>query len=173
MSLLHDYEPPLQEDMESEPKPEDEPRYLDVIAKNEHYRIMGLLGDAVAIRISAGRVLQRTRESLTQPYDPNSNRAPLRWWSGLSGEETLSTAWSRKFGDWPNARRRRREGQVDMAQVYGRGAVRLPGGKIVYHLGDRLLEDGAERPLDDDSITWMAEPSIPLASSCQRICNAG
>ena len=45
-----------------------------------------------------------------------------------------------------------------MSQVYGRGAVRRPGGKIVYHLGDRLLVDGEERTLDDDEITWMAEP---------------
>ena len=58
-----------------------------------------------------------------------------------------------------------RLGQVDMSSVYGRGAVRLPGGQIVYHLGDRLLVDGEERSLDDDEITWMAEPRIPLSPS--------
>ena len=160
-ALLRDYEP---EPPQLEPTPENEPGYLDVIASNEHYRIMGLVGDAVAIRISAGRVLQRTRESLTQPSTLIAI-APLAWWSGIMGDgETLSTYQSRKLGD-SLLRAADRLGQVDMSTVYGRGAVRLPGGRIVYHLGDRLMEDGGERPLENDAITWMAEPRIPLSPS--------
>ena len=160
--LLRDYEP---EQQPEKPEPEDEPGYLDVIAKNAHYRIMGLVGDAVAIRISAGRVLQRTRESLTQPSTLIAI-APLNWWSGVTGGdgETLSTAQSRKLGD-SLLRAADRLGQYDMSQIYGRGAVRLPGGQIVYHLGDRLLVEGEERPLDDDVIAWLSESSIPLAPS--------
>ena len=161
--LLRDYEPPPQAQPPLEPEPEKEPGYLDKISKNDHFRIMGLVGDAVAIRISAGRVLQRTRESLTQPSTLIAI-APLAWWAGVLGGdgETLSTAQSRKLGD-SLLRAADRLGQVDMSQVYGRGAVRLPGDKIVYHLGDRLLENGVERPLDDDEITWIAEPRIALA----------
>ena len=160
--LLRDYEPPPQAQPPLEPEPEKEPGYLDVIASNAHYRIMGLVGDAVAIRISAGRVLQRTRESLTQPSTLIAI-APLAWWTGVMGDgETLSTNQSRKLGD-SLLRAADRLGQVDMTQVYGRGAVRLPGGQIVYHLGDRLLVGGKERSLDDDAITWMAEPRIALA----------
>ena len=165
--LLRDYEPEAQPqpEPEPEPEPESEPGYLDVIASNAHYRIMGLVGDAVAIRISAGRVLQRTRESLTQPSTLIAI-APLAWWSGvLGGEgETISTNQSRKLGD-SLLRAADRLGQVDMTRVYGRGAVKLPGGQVVYHLGDRLLVDGEERSLDDDEITWMAEPALPLAPS--------
>ena len=59
--LLHDYEPPPYNGGDlSEPTPEDEPAYLDRIASNPHYRVLGLVGDVVAIRIAAGRVLQRT-----------------------------------------------------------------------------------------------------------------
>ena len=161
--LLRDYEPPPPAQPQLEPEPESDPSYLDVIASNAHYRILGLVGDAVAIRISAGRVLQRTRESLTQPSTLIAI-APLAWWAGVLGGdgETLSTAQSRKLGD-SLLRAADRLGQVDMTQVYGRGAVRLPGGKIIYHLGDRLLENGVERSLDDHEITWMAEPAIALA----------
>ena len=162
--LLRDYEPESQPQQELRPEPENEPGYLDVIASNAHYQIMGLVGDVVAIRISAGRVLQRTRESLTQPSTLIAI-APLAWWSGVLGDgETLSTAQSRKLGD-SLLRAADRLGQVDMSQVYGRGAVRLTGDQIVYHLGDRLLVKGEERPLDDDAITWMAEPKIDLAPS--------
>ena len=34
----------------------------DSLADNRHYRILGLSGDYITIRISAGRVLHRTRE---------------------------------------------------------------------------------------------------------------
>ena len=167
-SIIRDYEPPLQKESEPpEPKSEDEPSYLDVIASNAHYRIMGLVGDVVAIRISAGRVLQRTRESLTQPSTLISI-APLAWWSGVLGDEFTSTAQSRRLGD-SLLRAADRLGQVDMSKVYGRGAVRLPGRKIVYHLGDRLLVDGEERSLDDDEITWMAEPRISLTPSATDV----
>ena len=157
--LLRDYQP------QPQPEPVDEPGYLDVIAKNAEYRIMGLVGDAVAIRIRVGRVLQRTRESLTQPSTLIAI-APLKWWSGVLGDdgETLSTNQSRKLGD-SLLRAADRLGQVDMSQVYGRGAVRLPGGRIVYHLGDRLLVDGEELSLDDDEIVWMAEPRLALTPS--------
>ena len=168
-ALLRDYEP---EPLLPEPTPENEPGYLDVIASNDHYRIMGLVGDAVAIRISAGRVLQKTRESLTQPSTLIAI-APLTWWSGIMGDgETLSTYQSRKLGD-SLLRAADRMGQVDMSAVYGRGAVRLAGGPIVYHLGDRLLVDGEERSLEDDAITWMAEPRIPLSpSATDEQCSA-
>ena len=162
--LLRDYEPESQPQRELGLEPASEPGYLDVIASNAHYRIMGLVGDAVAIRISAGRVLQRTRESLTQPSTLIAI-APLAWWTGVLGDgETLGTAQSRKLGD-SLLRAADKKGQVDMSLIYGRGAVRLPAGQIVYHLGDRLLVDGAERSLDDDEITWIAEPQIALAPS--------
>ena len=103
--------------------------------------------------------------------------APLAWWAGVLGEDgALGTAQSRRLGD-SLLRAADRLGQVDMSAIYGRGAVRLPAGQILYHLGDRLLEDGEERTLDDDMITWMAEPRIPLMPSatdaqCQAIARA-
>ena len=173
-SLLRDYEPEPQ--LEPTPGPEPELGYLDKIASTPYYRVLGLVGDAVAIRISAGRVLQRTRESLTQPSTLIAI-APLAWWSGVMGDgEALSTSQSRKLGD-SLLRAADRLGQFDMSAIYGSGGVRLPSGQIVYHLGDRLLVDGQERSLDDDAITWQAEKRIHLAPSatdaqCQAIARA-
>ena len=54
-----------------------------------------------------------------------------------------------------------------MSQIYGRGAVRLQGGRIVYHLGDRLLENGKdEGSLDDNKIVWTSDSRIDLSPRC-------
>ena len=159
--LLRDYGPPSSP---VEPEPEDDRRYLDVIAKNPHFRIMGLVGDLVAIRIKAGRVLQRTREKMLHKDTLVAICPDLTWWAGLQGGEPLMATNAFILGAFL-IQQADRKGQVDMSQVYGRGAVRRPGGKIVYHLGDRLLVDGEEQNLDDEDVTWMAEPRIPLAPS--------
>ena len=88
----------------------------------------------------------------------------LTWWAGLLGGEPLTATGAFTLGA-ALIQQADRKGQVDMSQVRGRGAVRLPGDQIVYHLGDRLLVDGAERTLEDDEIAWMAEPRIALAPS--------
>ena len=174
-ALLHDYEPAPPQ---PEPTPENEPGYLDVIASNKHYRLKGLVGDAVAIRLSlAGRVLLKTRESLTQPSTLIAI-APLAWWSGLMGDgEALSTNQARKFGD-TILRAADRLGQFDTSTILGRGGVRLPGGEVGYHLGDRWLVDGEERALEDSGeVTLEAEPRIELLPSasddeCSAIAQA-
>ena len=56
-------------------------------------------------------------------------------------------------------------GQIDMTSIYGRGAARLPDGEIVWHLGDRLLRDGAELPLNGQEQVWLAEPPVRLTDS--------
>ena len=140
------------------------PAIWTVIASNEHYRIMGLVGGAVAVRIAAGPVLQRTREAFTHKNTLVAICPDLNWWAGLQGGEPLTTTSSVKLGA-SLLQAADLKGQVDMSQVYGRGAVRLPGDKIVYHLGDRLLVDGEEHSLDDKVITWMSEPKIALVPS--------
>ena len=161
--LLRDYEPPPQSQPQLEPEPENEPGYQERLASNGEFRVLGLVGSSVAIRIKSGIVLEYSRVSMTQPATLIAI-APLVYWAGVMGGdgETLSTAQARKLGD-TLLRAADAKGPWDKANSYGRGAVRLPGGQIVYHLGDRLLVDGEERSLDDDEITWMAEPGIPLA----------
>ena len=130
---------------------------------NRHYRILGLVGDAVAIRISAGRILQRTRESLTQSATLIA-LAPLAWWSQLTNAETLSSNHGKKIGD-TLIREADQLGQIDMAAIMGRGAARTSGGQVVFHLGDRLYSRGKETPLDDENNVWLAEPRIKLAKA--------
>ena len=56
-------------------------------------------------------------------------------------------------------------GQVDHSHTVGRGAVRLPDGKVAYHLGDRVLIDGTEHGLNDNSDrVWLAGPALDLGS---------
>ena len=161
--LLRNYEP--QPQPQPEPEPENEPDYKKRLASNKEFRVMGLVGSSVAIRIKAGIVLEYSRVSMTQPATLISI-APLVHWAGVTGgdAEMLSTAQARKLGD-TLLRAADAEGPWDKTNSYGRGAVRLPGDKIVYHLGDRLLVDGKEKPLDDDEIVWMAEPRLALTPS--------
>ena len=158
--LLRDYQP------QPQPEPVDEPDYKKRLASNKEFRVMGLVGSSVAIRIKAGIVLEYSRVSMTQPATLIAI-APLVHWAGVTGgdAEMLSTAQARKLGD-TLLRAADAEGPWDKTNSYGRGAVRLPGDKIVYHLGDRLLVDGKEDvPLDDDEIVWMAEPRLALTPS--------
>ena len=146
--LLRDYEPSLQPEALDRP-PEDEPPWAEVVAKNGHYRVLGSVGDVVAIRIKAGRVLLRTREQMLHKNTLVAICPDLSWWAGLLGGEPLTATNAVMFGA-SLIQQADRLGQVDMSSVYGRGAVRLPDGKIVYHLGDRLLVDGEELSLDDE-----------------------
>ena len=157
--LLHDYAPVPQPE-----EPVDEPGYLDRLASNEHFRVLGLADDAVAIRIRAGRVLEYSRVSMTSKNTLAAICPDLTWWSGMLGGEPLVAGNAFTLGA-SLIRAADKIGQWDKSNTYGRGAVRLTGGQIVYHLGDRLLVDGEERSLDDDEITWIAEPKIALAPS--------
>ena len=58
------------------------------IADNDHYKILGMAGDSVAVRIRGGRIFQQSRESLTQRATLVS-LAPLAWWTRLTGTERL------------------------------------------------------------------------------------
>ena len=63
-------------------------------------------------------------------------------------------------------------GQVDQSTCnWGRGAIRMPDGKIGFHLGDRLLMAGQEYELNDvqhtryvphlsRALTWRRKPQI-------------
>ena len=138
--------------------PPDEP--ADDLIQNEHYRLLGFAGDLIAIQIAAGRILQRTRESLCQPNTLTAV-APLLWWREICGDN-LTANRARVIGD-SLIRAADRLGAIDLAAIHGRGAARLPDGSVVWHLGDRLLRDGKESPLDSDDAIWLAEPPIRLA----------
>ena len=55
-----------------------------------------------------------------------------------------------------------------MTHIYGRGAVRLDDGTVAWHLGDRIMINGDEVPLDNRERIWLAEPKIELAPSAAQ-----
>ena len=127
---------------------------------------LGLDGDAVVFRISAGRLLRQSRESLTNPSTLIS-LASQQWWCRLADSDTLGSATARRIGD-SLIRAADDIGQVDLARVTGRGAVEVAG-KTVWHLGDRLLADGKEIGLDQlGGRIWLAEPRIELGAAASE-----
>ena len=152
----------LLQDYKTADLPEPPAGSLNVRA-NRYYRLLGLAGDSVAIRIAAGRILLRTRESISQAGTLIAI-APLAFWSRLTDSDTLGTAQAKKVGD-VLLRESDQLGQVDLATIAGRGAVRLENGEVAYHLGDRLFKNGVELPLDNDQQAWLAEPRLELGKA--------
>ena len=146
--------------------PGDAPAAAGDIQNNPHYEVLGLAGDAVALRIEpAGRVLQQSRESLTTPSTLIS-LAPQSFWYEQAGSEQLGGATARRLGDGI-IRAADQLGQVDLGRITGRGAARLTDGTVVYHLGDRLLIGGKELGLGSQhgGRIWLAEPRIELGAA--------
>ena len=159
-----DWTPPPQTEPRLEPVAAPPPSAdSDSLADNRHYRLLGLSGESIVIRISAGIVLQRTREALCQPNTLIA-LAPETWWHSVSPVANLSRETARRLGDGL-IRAANLLGPVNMATIYGRGAVRTEAGKVLWHLGDRILADEKELTLDGAEGIWLAEPRIDLAPS--------
>ena len=159
-----DWTPPPQTEPILEPVAAPPPSAdTDSLADNRHYRILGLSGDYIAVRISAGRVLQRTPEALCQPNTLIA-LAPEVWWHSVSPVANLSRETARRLGDGL-IRAAYLLGPVDMSTIYGRGAVLTEAGKVFWHLGDRILADDQELTLDEADGIWLAEPRIDLSPS--------
>ena len=143
------------------------------VQKNPHYEILGLAGDAVAVRLSkAGRVMQQSRESLTQPGTLIS-LAPQAFWYELADSQQLEGATARMLGDGI-IRAADELGQVDLGRITGRGASLLSDGTVAYHLGDRLLIGGKELGLNEhDGRIWLAEPRHRARGGGQHRRNEG
>ena len=138
----------------------------NTLRENNHYRLLGLIGDRVGVRISAGRILTPSREALCSPNTLVS-LAPQRFWHMAAQTESLSPMSARTLGD-SLIREADRLGPVDTTRIFGRGAIRLSDGTVVWHLGDRLYKQQDEHPLDDPTGIWLAEPAIKLTASAPQ-----
>ena len=142
-SMLQPYEP--DEEDRTEP-PADPPPPLDGdIVANPHYELLGLAGDGVAFRLSIGRIVVKSRESLFQPNTLGA-LARLSFWYRLADVDNLGAATARRIGD-SLLLEADKMGQVDLARIVGRGAAKLTDGTLAWHLGDRIFVDGDEHPL--------------------------
>ena len=167
--LLQDYTPPETEP-EPEPTQEEPPGVveglksgaMDELKSNPHYRILGLVDTAIAVWLNnEGRVFVAGRERFTQQQTLVAI-APMVWWCGWAGIEELTKKQALIIGD-SFIRAAGTMSQWDSSLAFGRGAARLPDGRIGYHLGDRLLIDGQERSIKDErSLVWLAETRIDM-----------
>ena len=183
--LLRDYKskpevPPPASPEEPEAEPKDEPAYRDKIANNKYFRLLGLEGSNPVFRLkAASQILTVNRKEIFTPNQLRSISGGYEaFWSGLKGGEELNNRRASEFGSMLLEAADRLP-QMDWSKVYGRGAVRLDGGRIVYHLGDRLLEDGKDDgSLDDDTVVWTSDSRIELSpddatdEQCKTIAEA-
>lgn len=135
------------------------------LATNEYYRILGLAGDHVAVRIAVGRVLIESRKALTLQSTLIS-LAPTAYWLQVMANDagTLTAGMARLLGDHL-IREADRLGPVDLSVIAGRGALKTDAGEIGWHLGDRVLIEGVEHPLESGEGLWLAEPRVELTAS--------
>ena len=166
-SLLQPYEPDDSDRVEPPRVPQ--PPVDGDIENNEFYQVLGLEGSDVAIWWKAGgQKLTLGAASLCQPNTLVAF-APQVFWGGLFGVGVFGTATARQAGD-SLIRAAERRGQVDPSRLTGRGAFGLPDGRVVWHLGDRLLlPDGQEMPLRGGGGAlldrwWKSEAPIELGA---------
>ena len=167
-SLLQPYE---SDDSDTvEPPREPRPPVEGDIRDNAYYQVLGLEGSDVAIWWKAGgQKLTLGAASLCQPNTLVAF-APQVFWCGLFGVDAFATATARRAGD-SLIRVAEDLGQVDTNRLTGRGAFALPDGRVVWHLGDRLLlPDGQQITLRGGGGAlfdrwWQSEAPIELGVS--------
>ena len=115
--------------------------------------------------------LKRESQIYVVPGDRISDRkvlvrlAPQVFWCNLSHQDKLSTDVCYAIGD-QITRLAGELGQVDRSNFIERGAIRIqPSGLVVYHLGDRLLAEGREVDLNENTDrVWLSGPPLDLGS---------
>ena len=152
---------------EKPPGKESQPVDATALVVNIHYRILGVEGTSIIIRLrAAGQIAHYSRKEMTNENTLIS-MAPESWWGRVSGkgESTdLSKGTARRIGD-ALIREADRLGPVNTYEFIGLGAARLPDGTVCYHLGDRLRIGNREIDLDDAPVHAVAAPRVELAES--------
>ena len=139
------------------PQPPDETRLF----RNDHFEVLGNSGDLVTCKIATHRILKYPRTAMGSPSTLIA-LAGYDFWSEIIGEKTLKPANCLPIGS-ALIRKADKLGQIDVSHVMERGLTLTPGGRYVFHLGDRLLVSGEEIGLGE----LHGEPVVPIA--CRRI----
>ena len=160
---LQSYQPPLPPPEAAREEPDIDPS-PDDISDNSHYRLLGLEHLNFVFRLKReGQTHVVPRNRITRK-DELIALAPQGFWCNLAYHDKLTDDVARAIGD-SMTRTAAELPQVSRADFMERGAVRLPDGKVAYHLGDRLLLAGRELDLNaDTSHVWLSGPPLDLGS---------
>ena len=146
-----------------QPKKKKDPPAPANAADNDYFRILGNVGDSVAVRLATHQIMLYSRSALTQPSTLIS-LAAYNWWLDLLTQESLTPSSCHSVGS-ALIRAADRQGQIDLSRVAGRGFFRNDNNRYVWNLGDRLLVDGREGELDSlqDGRHYVNGPRIEVA----------
>ena len=134
------------------------------IYDNKYYRVMGITNGRPAIYLKdAGWIHTVSRENIVKKNFLISLSVPQAFLAAAAGsdDEKLSVEGALRIGE-SILRKADNLGPVDTRSIYGVGAAKLSDGQIVWHLGDKLLIDGKEKPLEMPNKIWIKEPPIHL-----------
>ena len=141
----------------------------DDIGDNPHFEILGSSGSLVVAALANSQIEYLSRGSMTQPSTLIS-LADINFWLSLIPSDTLSPKYTQHLGS-ALLRAAERRGPIDMSKVVGRGAF-WDHGKLYWNLGDKLLVDGAEKPLKDHKGTFRPLGGPPLRLDAQAATDA-
>ena len=133
------------------------------LEKNPYFKVLGNVGESIAVMLHTHRILYFNRGALTQPSALIS-MCPIRdWWLNLSSRDALGSGVCQQIGGTLIGMSDR-IGQIDPSAFIGRGFFRTPDRKLVWHLGDRLQANGKTMGLGDlTGVIPLAGPPIHLA----------
>ena len=149
--LVKDAEKPKKPPTKKDPPPNIDPA-IEELFSNHHYKVMGNIGDGVAILLSTYRMLVFPRSSMCSTATLISI-ADYQWWlamlsKGGQSVHSLSQGVCQQVGS-ALIRQADRMGQIDHRMMVGRGLFRDPEGRLVWHLGNRLRLNGDDLELGD------------------------
>ena len=129
---------------------------------NPHFRVLGTVGDQVAVKLASNKVISVPRTALTQPSTLIS-LADFYWWLAVTGQESLPPGICQPIGS-QIIRDADKKGPVDLHRMVERGLYVSRQGKVVWNLGDRLLHQGKELALDHfgEEVIAVSGPRLPL-----------
>ena len=110
--------------------------------ENEYFRVMGNIGDRVAVLLSTFRLLTFPREGICRSPSLVAI-ADYQWWLSTLQQPGLSTAVCLHVGS-QLIRRADSLGDINTRNMVGRGFFKSEDGRYIWHLGNRLHVDGKD-----------------------------
>ena len=132
------------------------------LERNPYFKVLGNVGESVAVMLKTHRILYFNRGGMTQPSNLIAIYPHRDWWLNLSSRDALNAAVCQQIGGTMISLADA-VGQIDPSAFVGRGFFRTPDKKVVWHLGDRLQCNGTTMGLGDlKGVIPLAGPPIHL-----------